>query len=295
MFGLLAENSEDIIIKADRDGFIDRASFGLEVLGIRLADWLIAPQLADLADGAHAAAVRRYHRAVMRGGARAQWLEFPSAGQGGARRWFRLSLRPVADRDGNAVGVVGIMRCVDEVRALEDQLFAAAMTDPLTGLANRGALVSMLDHLLMLGEPGSVALFSLERLRQLNLAHGQAAGDEMLRAFADLMRSVMRRDHILGRIGGETFAVLMPRTPVDLARQIAGDFVTTFAALSTSDGGEAGPVAVSGGVAPIGASVDATLLAADAALVRARARGGFSVEYSAVRREPRVGLRRATG
>jgi diguanylate cyclase len=284
LFGLLADNTEDIILKADRAGFVDRASFGLELLGIRLDEWLIAPQLADLADAAHAAAVRRFHRAVIDGCEPQGWLEFPTARHGGSeRRWYRLSLRPVPGKGGGNAGVVGIMRCIDERRALEDELFAAAMTDPLTGLANRGALVSMLEHLAVEPEParGSIALFSLDRLRRLNLLHGQAAGDEMLRAFADLMRTVLRRDHILGRIGGETFAVLMPRCGAEEAEQIAADFVTTFAGLSCGDAGEAGPVAVSGGVAPIGRSVDATLLAADAALVRARARGGSRVERSA--------------
>ena len=281
LFGLLADNTEDIILKADRDGFIDRASFGLELIGIRLNEWLIAPQLADLADAAHAAAVRRFHHSVIEGSERQGWLEFPTAGQGASRRWFRLSLRPVPGRDGGNAGVVGIMRCIDERRALEDEVFAAAMTDPLTGLANRGALVAMLEHLVVQPERGCIALFSLDRLRRLNLLHGQAAGDEMLRAFADLLRTVMRRDHILGRIGGETFAVLMPRNSLDDAAQLAADFVTTFAGLSCGDAGEAGPVVVSGGVAPVGRSVDATLLEVDAALVRARARGGSRVARSA--------------
>ncbi|QYU69302.1 sensor domain-containing diguanylate cyclase [Leptolyngbya sp. 15MV] len=278
MFGLLADNTEDIVVKADRHGFIDRASFGLELIGIRLDECLIAPQLADLADPAHAAAVRRFHNQVIEGTEPHGWLEFPAGRNVGGRRWFRLSLRPVPGRDGSTVGVVGIMRCIDERRALEDELFAAAMTDPLTGLANRGALVSMLQHLCIERERGSIALFSLDRLRRLNLLHGQAAGDEMLRAFADLMRTVLNRDHILGRMGGETFAVLMPRNAPDEAERIAADFVTIFTGLSCDDDAASGPVGVSGGIAPIGASVDATLLDADAALVRARARGGSRVE-----------------
>lgn len=278
MFGLLADNTEDIVIKADKNGFIDRASFGLELIGIWLDECLIAPQLADLADPAHAAAVRRFHNGVIAGTEPHGWLEFPAGRNVGGRRWFRLSLRPVPGRDGDHVGVVGIMRCIDERRALEDELFAAAMTDPLTGLANRGALVTMLEHLCIEPERGSIALFSLDRLRRLNLLHGQAAGDEMLRAFADLMRTVLHRDHILGRIGGETFAVLMPRTAPEEAVQIASDFVTIFAGLSCTEESEVGPVGVSGGIAPIGMSVDATLLDADAALVRARARGGSRVE-----------------
>jgi hypothetical protein len=91
LFGLLADNTEDIILKADRAGFVDRASFGLELLGIRLDEWLIAPQLADLADAAHAAAVRRFHRAVIDGCEPQGWLEFPTARHGGSeRRWYRL-------------------------------------------------------------------------------------------------------------------------------------------------------------------------------------------------------------
>ncbi len=283
LFGLLADNSEDIIIKADRDGFIDPASLGLELIGIRPGECLIPPKLADIADPAHADALMRYHAAVIAGTEHQGWLEFPIAA-GIGKRWFRLALRPVTGRGGSTTGVVGMMRCIDDRRALEDELFAAAMTDPLTGLANRGALVAMLEHLVVQPDPGCIALFALEGLRRLNLTHGQAAGDEMLRAFAELMRTVLRRDHILGRIGGETFAVLMPRVDLHEAEQIAADFVVTFMGLSSSERGEAGPVRISGGVAAIEDSVDASLRQADAALVRARAGGGARVGRAATGR-----------
>ncbi len=277
LFGLLADNSEDIILKADREGFIDPASLGLELIGVRLGECLIPPRLADIADPDHADALTRYHAAVIGGGEHQGWLEFPIAAGGAGRRWFRLALRPVTGRHGTIHGVVGMMRCIDDRRALEDQLFAAAMTDPLTGLANRGALVAMLEHLVDQPNPGCIAIFTLEGLRRLNLSHGQAAGDEMLRAVAELMRTVLRRDHILGRIGGDSFAVLMPRVDLHQAEQIAGDFVVTFMGLSSSERGETGPVRISGGVAAIQGSVDESLRQADAALVRARAGGGARV------------------
>jgi diguanylate cyclase (GGDEF)-like protein/PAS domain S-box-containing protein len=277
LFGLLAESSEDIVVKADRAGFIDPASFGLEQLGLRLGDLLIAPHLADLAAARHGAAVRGYHDAVVAGVTSVPPVEFKVAAKGD-RRWYRLQLRAVHARDGQTAGTVGIMRCIDERLALEEELFAAAVTDPLTGLANRGAMISMLGHLCEEEEGGAIALFTLERLRSLNLHYGQAAGDQMLRAFADLMRTVLRRDHILGRFGGETFAVLMPRDDRWRAGQIASDLVATFTALSCGDAGEVGPVAVSGAVAGIAPCIDATLRAVDAALVRARATGGRRVE-----------------
>ena len=109
------------------------------------------------------------------------------------------------------------MRCIEERRSFESRLFAATMTDTLTGLTNRRAFVAMLRHLVAHGARGSVAMFDIDHFRALNLRHGQSAGDEVLAGFAQLLRTLTRPDDIISRVGGESFAVLMPDTTPEQA------------------------------------------------------------------------------
>ena len=95
LYRLLAEDSGDIVIKTDRDGFIVDASPAIARLGVRLPEMLIGPHLADLVHPGRSGEVRRAHGAVMEGRQLSGWMEFPASPAGG-ERWFELSLRALA-------------------------------------------------------------------------------------------------------------------------------------------------------------------------------------------------------
>jgi GGDEF domain-containing protein len=85
------------------------------------------------------------------------------------------------------------MRSIDERRCLEEQLFTAAMTDPLTGLTNRQAFIAMLQHLVDQRIDGCLAVFDIDHFRAINMQYGQFAGDDVLVVFAELVRDMMRK------------------------------------------------------------------------------------------------------
>jgi len=85
-----------------------------------------------------------------------------------------------------------------------------ALTDELTGLANRRAMLRRAEELSNEGTPLALALLDLDKFKEVNDALGHAAGDDLLRMVAARLETVLRPGDVLGRLGGDEFAVLAP-------------------------------------------------------------------------------------
>jgi diguanylate cyclase (GGDEF)-like protein len=96
-----------------------------------------------------------------------------------------------------------------------------ARTDPLTGLLNRRGFAELSEREVARatrdGRPLSVWMVDLDRFKALNDALGHAAGDIALRTVADLLAAELREVDVIGRIGGEEFAVLLPNCTTAVA------------------------------------------------------------------------------
>jgi diguanylate cyclase (GGDEF)-like protein len=155
-----------------------------------------------------------------------------------------------------------------------------ASTDGLTELSNRRQFEEVLDVEIQRAERfgGSLALIvaDLDDFKQINDRYGHQAGDDVLRAFADVLRETAREVDLPARYGGEEFAILLPQTDATGARRLAERLRRTIAStpISTSAGG---PVAVTAsfGVAayPDAPTAAALFAAADDALYKAKAAG----------------------
>jgi diguanylate cyclase (GGDEF)-like protein len=102
-----------------------------------------------------------------------------------------------------------------------DQLSRLALTDDLTGLANRRHFQTRLGAELARtrrdGTPVALVLLDLDDFKAVNDHHGHPAGDVALRAFADVLRAHVRASDVPCRTGGEEFAVILPATELDEA------------------------------------------------------------------------------
>jgi diguanylate cyclase (GGDEF)-like protein len=144
----------------------------------------------------------------------------------GNRRWVRLTIDVEAE-DGRAVRIFGLKQDITQERDLLERLRRLAEYDPMTGLANRSMFEGRLARALTTTSRATAAtalvLIDLDGFKEINDTHGHAAGDECLRQIARRLRSVFRRPHVIGRIGGDEFAVLMqgPRSAAEVERLVA--------------------------------------------------------------------------
>ena len=156
-----------------------------------------------------------------------------------------------------------------------------AMTDELTGLANRRALErAMHDHV---GGPCSVLCVDLDHFKALNDGFGHAAGDAALRHVAAIFAKVLRAGDLPARVGGEEFALWLPGAPAAKALEVADRVRDTVRESVLSHGGAEIRITCSIGVASIPESVshvDNLLGAGDVAMYRAKEAGRDRVEIS---------------
>jgi diguanylate cyclase (GGDEF)-like protein len=161
-----------------------------------------------------------------------------------------------------------------------------ALADGLTGLANRracsDAVHSEAARADRLDTPLSVVLADLDGFKHVNDVYGHAVGDEVLRAFADVLRETLRESDVAGRWGGEEFLVLLPGADEDGAAHLAERVRAALSAREIPGAGEL-RVTASFGVAeytpPAGA--EQLVAAADEALYRAKRAGKDRVERTA--------------
>jgi diguanylate cyclase (GGDEF)-like protein len=114
-----------------------------------------------------------------------------------------------------------------------------SMTDGLTGLYNRRSLESLLQREVALAErhshPLSLVMIDMDRFKEVNDTHGHAAGDHMIRSFADCVRMTLRRTDLAFRYGGDEFVIALPQTSVTQAQQVVAKLRQAFSAVDFSD------------------------------------------------------------
>lgn len=166
---------------------------------------------------------------------------------------------------------------------VEALLAEAALTDPLTGLLNRRAMMEMLGQAaaqLRPGEPGlSVIVADIDHFKRVNDVHGHGYGDQVLVATAKCLLSLAgdAHQHNVARWGGEEFLILLPDVRLSAACKRAEQIRRGIAALRVGDEGL--KVTFSLGVAELiaGEHLDDCLRRSDQALYRAKNAGRNTV------------------
>jgi diguanylate cyclase (GGDEF)-like protein len=162
----------------------------------------------------------------------------------------------------------------------EATILAAAQIDGLTGIANRTAFMDQAARSLARcrrhGAPIAAVMFDLDYFKSINDGHGHATGDAVLKKFCEVAAAALRPYDLMGRVGGEEFAIVMPGCSIEAAFARAERIRNGFADHCRSVADRQVNATVSGGVAVDEASagtVEALLATSDAALYEAKAAG----------------------
>ena len=172
---------------------------------------------------------------------------------------------------------------------------ALAMTDELTGVPNRRAVLALLAQLLRRSlTPTSILIMDIDHFKSINDRHGHLIGDETLRAITANLREAVAEPALFGRLGGEEFAAVLPATGLEQAITIAERMRERVMRIDLSRWLGDRRVTVSIGVAasvPTHDTISVMLRRADAALYAAKDAGRNCVRTHAAAEEqitPRV-------
>ena len=200
--------------------------------------------------------------------------------------WLWLLARGRAverDAAGHALRLAGVRIDITRRKLAELALEQQAFTDGLTGVLTRRRFLELAEvewsRAQRHPQPLALLMIDLDHFKSVNDRWGHAGGDAVLRAFAATAREVLRASDLLGRVGGEEFAVLLPQTSHDgavalahrlrdLVRQRPVALAPGPAAYTVSIG-----VVASGPAVPATCTIERLMQAADDALYRAKGLG----------------------
>ncbi len=133
------------------------------------------------------------------------------------------------------------MEELDELRVENDHLRLLAQQDSLTGLLNRGAMEARVSALLREHTSGALLMLDVDNFKSINDGYGHLMGDKALRELARLMGFYFGRGSVIGRMGGDEFAVFLAgrqtrQQIIDLAERLNARIAQAGVALGIGDG-----------------------------------------------------------
>jgi diguanylate cyclase (GGDEF)-like protein len=157
---------------------------------------------------------------------------------------------------------------IQRLKARLQEAETAADGDPLTSAKNRRAFIRELKRIAAFTQrydaPASLVYFDLDDLKGINDRFGHAAGDAVLQAVADRLASHVRESDIVGRMGGDEFAVLLVQADLPTATAKAEMLARLIEAEPAQVGAWLIPIRLSWGVRQLDPALDAEQLIADA-------------------------------
>ena len=210
----------------------------------------------------------------------ARWLDLHPASLGTLPTDAVMALNSLLDTarlgSENAQNLGRELLRLKETAAKLDEL---ARVDILTAIANRRAVEEKLneewERAVRYRRSLAVLVVDVDHLKEINDAHGHAAGDHLLRVTADRLKAALRGGDMLGRLGGDEFVVICPETDAGAANQLADRLVQAAVAEPLEVDGATVPISLSIGWAVRESEKSARELlgAADDALYAAKAQG----------------------
>ena len=195
------------IVVVDVDGTLKETNAAFDVmLGYERRE-LVGRTMADLSDEFDRDRTVEAFGALVRGEVSSYEHEMRYKRKNGSTLWADVSVTYVPEDD--EPFAIAVIDDVSDRIVIRDRLIHEATHDALTGLPNRGLFSAQLSDALRSRTPGlAVAFVDLDHFKVVNDSLGHLAGDALLRAVAQRLRSIMRPGEMVARLGGDEFGVI---------------------------------------------------------------------------------------
>jgi diguanylate cyclase (GGDEF)-like protein/PAS domain S-box-containing protein len=226
-----------------------------------------------------------YVRQVIAGDLRAYEMEKRYFHHDGHIVWVLLSVALVRDAEGDPLYFISQIQDISERKQLEERLVYMADHDEMTGLANRRRFREEVERGVAFaeryGHPSAMLLLDLDNFKDVNDRLGHHVGDRLLVGVGERLQTRLRRTDILGRIGGDEFAALLPHAEPAQALRVAEEVLDAVTTAAYALDGHVVSARASVGLALFrpGLAIDAEDLQirADVAMYTAKREGGNRV------------------
>ncbi|OIQ91934.1 putative diguanylate cyclase YegE [mine drainage metagenome] len=214
---------ECVNVLAPDGALLDINAAGLRMLQVDNVEDAQKAGLLSFIERSHQPAFLALHKSVMEGNSGV--LEFPVNGKRGGKRWLEIHATPLRDKQGQVVSFLGVTRNITEHKLFQYELEQQARFDYLTGVNTRGYFMQQaemeLARAIRYGHNLSLFMLDIDYFKKINDSHGHKAGDMVLKELAVVCKQILREVDIIGRIGGEEFAILLPETNLDEGAEVA--------------------------------------------------------------------------
>ena len=287
---LLTDNTSDVLVQLDIEGRIAVISKSIRELGGYEPSSLIGRNANTLIDPDWRDGVRDTHLAALATPDRSFTVEYRARKANGEAAWFESRMKAIRDeQSGEVIGAVSAIRDIGHRKALEQRLTIVARTDALTGILNRRGFTEqvqrVLAHLSATSQPAALAIIDADHFKKINDDFGHAAGDAALVHLAHILSGSVGGGDIVGRLGGEEFAILLMSATIDDAIATCERIRTEVQAalIAAADAQPTIRMTVSCGLAPVvaGAPMARIFADADQALYAAKNAGRNRVSLAA--------------
>jgi diguanylate cyclase (GGDEF)-like protein/PAS domain S-box-containing protein len=213
MRNLLATTEERVYFKDERSRFLlVSAGWIAAITPDRRAEEIIGKTDFDFFGEEHAAAAFEDEQQIIRTGEPIVGKLEQETFHNGTSPWVSTTKMPLRDESGRIIGTFGISRDVTAQVRAENALAYQVLHDPVTGLANRAALMDRLSQALVALErqPGRLAVLyvDVDHFKQVNDSFGHQAGDQVLTEVGRRLSLLSRHVDTVARLGGDEFVVL---------------------------------------------------------------------------------------
>lgn len=172
-------------------------------------------------------------REVMNLGISKLSYEEPQTNTEGNTIWLRTSKVPFYNEKNEIIGILGIYDDITKQKQAQEHLDYLANFDVLTGLPNRIQLDIRLNYAINLAKRDNTQLallfLDLDHFKDINDSFGHSMGDTLLIAFAKRLRSVLREEDTITRLGGDEFIILLPNINAEGAALVANKLLIAIA------------------------------------------------------------------